>query len=145
MTKTGRLHNRLIFLLSLVGLTISGYLFYTYVRQTPILCVNSGCELVRASGYSYFLSVPLPAYGGLMYLGIFITSFSRTLFGARFFQTSSKVILVLASAGVAVSAYLTYLEAFKIKAFCIWCLASAVVILFLFLTSAFEVRRLNEN
>ncbi|HEY4694860.1 MAG TPA: vitamin K epoxide reductase family protein [Candidatus Nanoarchaeia archaeon] len=142
MTRGLRASNRLIFLLSLVGLIISGYLLYTYVSGTPIICVNSGCEQVRASDYAYFLNVPLPAYGGLMYLGIFGLSFSRTIFDERFFRKTSKLIFILTALGLGISAYLTYLEAFKIKAYCTWCVSSAVVVLFLFLISVYEVVRL---
>lgn len=133
--------NRLIFLLSLAGLGISSYLLYTYLSDSPILCLNSGCEIVRASPYSKFFGLPLPVYGAVAYLIIFLLSFLRTLVQENFEANLKKAILLFASAGVIVSAYLTYLEAFKIKAFCMWCVFSAIVICLLFITSAFEMRK----
>lgn len=40
----------------------------------------------------------------------------------------TKVIAVLALLGLAVSAYLTWVELFRIEAICQWCIASAVII-----------------
>jgi uncharacterized membrane protein len=52
--------------------------------------------------------------------------------------------LLLAGSGVGVtfSAYLTYVEAFVINAWCQWCVISAVLITLIFLASIPEVGRL---
>jgi uncharacterized membrane protein len=44
--------------------------------------------------------------------------------------------------GVLFSAYLTYLEAFVIHAWCQWCVSSAIIMVLAFLASLPEVRRL---
>ncbi|OGY29156.1 MAG: hypothetical protein A3F35_03140 [Candidatus Woykebacteria bacterium RIFCSPHIGHO2_12_FULL_45_10] len=137
--------NRIIFFLTLSGLAISFYLLYTYTASSPIVCLNSGCETVRASPYAYFFGVPLPAFGALMYVGIFVLSFLRTTLSKNQSGKIAKAILSFSFVGVAISAYLTYLEAFKIHAYCLWCVSSAVVISLIFLVSLFEVRRLDAN
>lgn len=53
--------NRLIFLLSLAGIAIAVYVLQSFIRQTPIVCVNTGCETVRKSASSYILG--LAAFG----------------------------------------------------------------------------------
>ena len=80
-----------------------------------------------------------------MYVGIFILSFLRTTLSKNQSEKIAKAILFLSFVGVAISAYLTYLEAFKIHAYCLWCVSSAVVISLIFLVSLFEVRRLDAN
>ncbi len=135
--------NRMIFALTLVGLLISGYLLYTYVADAPIVCVNSGCEIVRESQYAYFLGIPLPVYGLLMYIFVFIISFLRTtLDKIDHHHLANKLIFLSALLGVVISAYLTYLEAFVIKAYCMWCVASAVIVTLILILSAIEIRRL---
>lgn len=129
--------NRIIFILTILGLIVSGYLLYTYVLDTPIVCANSGCETVRDSSFSYFLGIPLPAYGALMYVAIFCLAFARVLFD-KYEILFSRAIFGFSFIGVLISAYLTYLEIFIIKAICMWCVASAVIIVMIFLTSAFD-------
>lgn len=134
--------NRVIFFLALVGFFISAYLFYTYTQEKPIVCLNTGCETVRDSPYSYVLGIPLPFYGLLMYIFIVALSFLRTTFEQNKQQLLAGRLLFLSSGiGFLTSAYLTYLEAFVIKAYCIWCVASAIVITIIFILSAYEQRR----
>jgi len=135
--------NRIIFILALFGTIISGYLLYTYIAKVPIVCATSGCETVRESPYSYFLGVPLPAFGLLMYVFILVFSFLRTTFDKVERQNlAAKLIFLSSLIGFLVSAYLTYLEAFVINAYCTWCVASAVVVTTIFGLSLNEVRRL---
>ena len=47
--------------------------------------------------------------------------------------------------GVGFSAYLTYLEAFVIHAWCQWCVASAIIMVLVFLASLPELRRIGES
>lgn len=137
-----KLINRIIFTLGLFGLGISTYLLYTYVAKAPIVCLDSGCEIVRASSYSYFLGLPLPAYGLVMYVFIIILSFLiTTLEKIVHHHLANKLIFAAAAIGVLTSAYLTYLEAFVIKAYCTWCVTSAIVIVVIFILSVFELRR----
>ena len=71
--------NRIIFILALAGVVVSGYLLYTYVADAPIVCANTGCETVRESPYSYFLGIPLPAFGLLFFVFVLVLSFLRTI------------------------------------------------------------------
>ena len=50
-------------------------------------------------------------------------------------------ILALATVGVVFSAYLTYLEAAVIRAWCRWCVVSAILITLIFFASLLDVRR----
>jgi uncharacterized membrane protein len=132
--------NRVIFILSIVGLVISGYLFYTYATDAPIVCASTGCETVRDSPYAYFLGIPLPFFGGLMYMGIFVLSFAKTMLPKKLASKVIKLIFLLSLVGVLISAYLTYLELYVIHAVCMWCVSQAVVIFLIFLISSYEIR-----
>lgn len=145
MNKNLIVTNRIIFTLSVIGFLISAYLFYTYIFGEPIVCLDRGCEAVRASKYSYFLGLPIPAFGGLFYFGVFILSFIRTIFDDRREELINRLIFGFSAVGLLISLYLTYLEAFVIKAFCTWCVSSALVVLVMFLTSLYELRRKNET
>jgi uncharacterized membrane protein len=89
--------------------------------------------------------VPVAAFGVLGYLALIVVSFlglQPALAGSR---KVPLTLLVGGVLGVAFSAYLTYLEAFVIHAWCQWCVGSAIIMLLAFLACLPEVRRLGEE
>jgi uncharacterized membrane protein len=76
-------------------------------------------------------------YAGL--LALTLASLQPGLTGRRWPAT---VLAGLAGIGVLFAAYLTYLELFVIHAICRWCVASAFVILALFIVALLDLRRL---
>ena len=107
--------------LTLLGAGIAGYLVYTRYAHAQILCnISHGCETVQHSKYAKLGGVPVALLGLAGYLAILATLFVRTeaarLAGAAF-----------ALVGFGFSAWLTYLEANRIHAWCQWCVASAIV------------------
>ncbi len=109
--------------IALVGLAIAGYLTVTRVFSATLLFCEAGggCDAVQASRYATLLGVPTAAWGVAFYAAALSLALGR-LSAQRWFR-----LVLLAVAGVAFSAYLTYLEIFVVRALCGWCLASAVV------------------
>ncbi|MCJ7739713.1 vitamin K epoxide reductase family protein [Candidatus Microgenomates bacterium] len=130
--------NRIIFIQSIIGLLIAIYVFQSFVRQSPIVCVNGGCELVRKSPYSYFFGFfPVPGVGLFGYAFMMVLSFLRTTSNNRKLLYG---ILGMAAFGVLFVTWFTYTEIFLIKGICTWCALSAVnmyLILILALKSYF--------
>jgi uncharacterized membrane protein len=125
-----------IALLALVGLTISTYLtLYKVGLLGEIQCTIGSCEKVQTSPWSYFLGLPVSAWG----LGAYITLLVVAVLGVqpRFARERwvALALFGLAAVGVAFSAYLTYLEAYVIHAWCQWCVISAILITLIFLLS----------
>jgi len=115
--------NRYIFILSLVGVIIAVYVLQSFLRQSPIVCVNKGCELVRKSLYSYPFGIPVPAFGLVGYSLLVILTFLRTA------SENKKLlypILAISIFGILFVTWFTYTELFVIKAVCTWCAISAV-------------------
>lgn len=121
----------LLLIVAFLGLLVSGYLLYAYVAGGPIVCsTDGGCEIVRASKYSRLFGASTPLYGVVYYalLGI----------GAALWQgeqrgTMKTLLTLLTGIGLAMSAWLTYIEAFVVEAWCIWCVASTILALAAFL------------
>ena len=124
--------NRCIFILSLAGIAIAIYVLQSFMRQTPIICVNSGCELVRKNPASYLWGVPVPAFGLVGYGILAILAFLRTT-SAHFFKKLLPWMVGISAGGVLFVAWFTYTELFIIKAVCTWCAVSAVNMVILFL------------
>ncbi len=112
-------------MLSLIGITIAIYVLQSFLRDAPIVCLNSGCETVRKSPYSFLFGIPVPGYGLAGYTIIAILAFLRTL-SPKHHKRLLPWIIGIASGGVAFVAWFTYMEVFVIKGVCTWCAVSAV-------------------
>lgn len=139
--------NRLaIALLALIGLLIAGYMSaYKLGWLGMLACSTGGCETVQQSPWAVFLGIPVPYLGFLGY-GIMLAA---ALLGLqpRFLADPrvAAVLLAGAIAGFAFSAYLTWLEASVIHAWCRWCLGSAAVATLLLLLAIPEVKKLRRS
>lgn len=133
--------NRIIFILSLLGIAIAIYVLQSFLRKTPIVCLNSGCELVRKNPASYLFGIPVPAFGLVGYTFLAILAFLRTTSDDR---RLLKIILGIAAGGVAFVTWFTYTEIFVIRAICTWCAVSAVNMLTIFLL-AIKSQRLEDK
>jgi len=120
--------NRIIFVLSILGVATAIYVLQSFLRQTGVICLTGGgCELVRKSPVSYPLGIPVPAFGLAGYLGLTILSFLRTL---QLPSTMNHRLLTgmlgIAIFGICFVTWFTYMELFVIRGVCTWCLVSAV-------------------
>lgn len=125
-----------IALLALVGLLVSAYLsMYKLGYLGVIQCTIGGCEKVQTSRFAVFLGLPVSVWG----LGAYLTLITLAIAGLQpRFARARWVALALfcvSAVGVLFSAYLTYLEAFVIHAWCQWCVISAVLVTLIFLLS----------
>jgi uncharacterized membrane protein len=136
--------NRMVVaLLSLLGLSVSLYMLaYALGLTGPVICQVGSCETVQNSPYSKIGGIPVAAFGTLGYLVFLAASFAgiqpRSI-GARWIP---MVLLGGGVAGVGFSAYLTYLEAYVIHAWCQWCVSSAIIMVLAFIFSLPEIKRL---
>jgi uncharacterized membrane protein len=134
-----------IAVLALIGVLISTYMSaYKFGLLGEIACGSGGCRMVQNSPWSVFYGIPVPVIGLLGYTAMLVAA----LAGVQSFVHSRMVPLVItggAVIGLAFTAYLTYLEAFVIHAWCRWCIASAVLAVLIFLFALPEFRRLRRT
>ena len=110
----------------LIGVFVSAYLFYTYVSGVPIACGSgTGCEFVRLSKWAWTLGLPRPLFGLAFYAGVFGLLVARvaTAWQGRWLY---RLTMLIALIGFVESAFLFLVQWLDIRAFCIWCLASAI-------------------
>ena len=122
-------------LLSLVGLLISLYLAQQYSAPGSVGCVLShsgGCDIVRASEYSWFLGVRVPFWGVLFF-------WSYLLFCLIEIQSLRNykplVLMLFSGSGALFAIYLLYLQKSVIEAFCTWCVFTEITTFLLFIFS----------
>jgi uncharacterized membrane protein len=123
-------------LLALAGLGVAGYLAYVEATHAPVVCGPIGdCNSVQNSPYSRLFDVPVTTLGGAGYLGVLAAWIWGRVRGMWLSEQAPLVLFCLTLFGTLLSLYLTYLEPFVIRAVCIWCLASAVIMSLLLLLS----------
>ena len=121
--------NRIIFILAIIGIVIAVYVTQSFLRQVGIVCVTSGCELVRKNPASYLAGVPVPSVGLAGYSIIAILAFLRT---TKNNKNLLKGIIGMTVFGMAFTTWFTYTELFVIKGVCTWCAISTINMYVLF-------------
>jgi uncharacterized membrane protein len=121
------------FILACLGFLDSTYLLVYKLTNNPSMCLGSGgCHNVNFSPYSEIGGIPVSVYGMIAYLVIA----GILLLEPRFKiaqDNGSLAIFGISLAGVAFSAYLTWIEIYVIHAICPFCVASAVIISLIFI------------
>lgn len=140
------LNRMLVALMALLGFAVSLYMLaYAAGLTGPVLCNVGNCEAVQASPYSRIGGFPVAGLGAVGYLGLMVVA----LLGLQpRFMASRGVPLLLvggSALGVVFSAYLTYLEAYVIRAWCQWCVTSAILMVLAFLFSLPEIKRMGKS
>ena len=142
-------------ILKLSGLAVAIYLSYTaLIDDGALICGQSGgCHDVQGSEYSKVAGIPISLFGLFMYLTLLGLFFTRAqIIHKKYFDSRERLVrnikiwsLLIATAGTVYSIYLTAIEAFVLEAWCIWCLASAVIISLIFIVEVIEVKNINKT
>lgn len=140
------LNRMLVSVLSLIGFFVALYLWAHNAGLTgPIVCGVGDCATVQSSPYARIGGVPVSAIGVAGYTALFALSMLGLQPGRRDSRAIAGLLLGGSAAGVAFSAYLTYLEAAVIRAWCQYCVASAIIITLIFFTTLPEIGRLRST
>jgi uncharacterized membrane protein len=131
----------LMALIALVGVFVSLYLtLYKLGYIGTLACGTGGCETVQLSRWGDLLGLPVAAWGVGYYLLVFVLSILATQERFESSRGLSLTILLVTAWGVLFTAWLTYLELFRIHAICRWCVGSATMVLLLFGLAVWEWR-----
>ena len=124
----------LIAVLSFSGMIVSAIsLQRHYAKSSSDFCDLSqsfNCDIVNRSEYSEVQGIPVAAIGVAGYAALFLLS---TLL--KYKPETPARLLGVAAVGLAFALYLTYVEAYKLKTWCILCLGSQVLIFLITLLS----------
>ncbi len=123
---------------ALGGVADAVYLTVKHFTGEAVPCsVVEGCEQVLTSSYAEIFGVPLAAFGALAYFMAFSLAILATFGDRRMWSLFGIQVILMAI----FTAWLVYLQAFVIEAFCQFCLISAAITLILltiFLVSRFS-------
>ena len=129
-----------LIVLGILGFIDTGYLVWKQrdSEKKPLVCpIGEDCNVVVESKWNKIFFVRNDVLGMLFYILIIGTGIFL-FFNAEILEGIFKTILMIVS-GVAVlfSVILVYIQIKKIRSYCIYCLASALITLLIFLNVLF--------
>ena len=123
----GKISRWAVAVLSLAGLAVATYLSVEHVSGgIPACGISSGCDEVTTSEYAVLFGVPVAFIG--------VAGYGALLLGALAYlgledppNFLTYALLGMALVGEAFTLYFVYTQAFRIHAYCQYCLASAAI------------------
>jgi len=141
------LANRIVFVFALLGMQVAGYLTLAHLNILNLICGGvHGCDKVahhataHGFGIPWLAPIPTATFGLAFY--ILMLALSQLRAGANSRQMCWGLGVVqwgMSLAGMLLSVWLTFLEAYVIHGWCLWCLVSAGIILIIFTTLTLEM------
>ena len=111
-------------IVALIGLADSIYLAVEHISGRSVKCtIVSGCSEVLSSPYATVRGIPLALIGAIAYF----TVFSLATLAAFNYRYMGKLLALVVSLMFLTTLWLFYLQAFVIRAFCQFCLLSALM------------------
>jgi uncharacterized membrane protein len=110
--------------LALAGAAVAAYLTATKLSGAAPVCSTGGCETVQSSRYSELAGIPVALLGLVGYALVLVSALTRA-------ELAAAAGTAVALAAAVYAAYLLYVQAAVIEAFCQWCLMSDAVLLVL--------------
>ena len=115
-------------LISLVGLAEATYLTVVYLSGETAVCGGSAdCFQVLGSGYAKIGPVPVSGLGALAYF----STFSFATFAAFGYPRARQFFTWTVIAMFCMTLWLLFVQAFRLHAFCRYCLFSAALVFLL--------------
>lgn len=127
--------------LALAGTFVATYLaLYKLGYLGQMVCGLGSCSTVQLSTWAVFLGVPVAVWGVGWYLVTLALAVAGTTDRWAGSTGLSLALVALSGWGFAFSAWLTYLEARVINAWCQWCVVSAIIVTLIFVLSVMDWR-----
>lgn len=117
--------------LSFLGIANSVFLYYKHKKKQPFVCpMNSDCNAVINSKWNNLFGIKNEILGILYYISILIGSI------LLYFNNETIVyylILISSSIALLFSGFLMYIQKYKIKEYCFYCIISAIISFLIFI------------
>ena len=135
-----------IAVLSLAGFFVAFYMLAHSLGWTgPLICGVGDCATVQSSRYARIGPLPVSGLGMVGYVLMLGAAFLGIQPARRHSALVSRALVGLSTVALLFSAWLTYLEAYVIHAWCQWCVTSAVLVVLIFIAALPEWKRLGGN
>ncbi len=114
----------ILYVCGIIGVIDTLYLIYNKVKGTEVACLffpKEWCYKVQHSPQSKTFGIPNSYLGFIMYVLILVMTYMFTGGSLPFWPIQAIVTF-----GFLFSMYFVYIQAFVLRAFCTWCVVSAI-------------------
>lgn len=133
----GKFYLKIIMLLASFGMLVSAYLAYQHFKPVggPFCNINSyiSCDIINKSVYSEIFNIPVAMLGFSAYVIIFTAALG--LLKEKFPSYFLGLVALFTGASFGFAIYLSSMEAFVLRAICLYCVTSQIIILLIFIIS----------
>ncbi len=117
------------------GIIDTSYLLYQHYKKKPLVCpLDHDCSVVTESKWSKTFFVRNEILGLSFYIAILVSLILSIIF-SNFSSRIYILLLLLSFVGIIFSAFLVYVQIYKIRDYCFYCLISAFLTLLIFINS----------
>jgi len=135
--------NRIALLLAFAGLFVAGVLSLAHVLKIDPPCGPSGdCGAVTNHASSKWFTIPVAYFGFGAYLTLAFLAVLRAIQGVERNPRLVTIGYLVSAAGTLISMFLTAYALFVIRATCLWCVASAGIMMATLVVHAVMAQRL---
>lgn len=129
--------NKLILLISILGLLFTGYMTYLHYTSGVGFCLTGGneCAEIVQGIYSELLGIPVSLIGFLLFFSLGFLSFMSKE------ESVDKKIFWFSLVGVFGAGYFNYIMLFKLGSLCPWCELSHLSYLIIFFLSSANLKK----
>jgi len=128
--------------IAVAGLIVAMYLTIIDYSDVKPLCTGfGGCTSVQSSEYAFIGPIPVALLGVMGYIALLALRLARGRLSPEWDGYLPLLAFGVSLIGVLYSAYLTYLEAFVIYAWCPWCVTSAILMVAYFALAVIDWRQ----
>lgn len=118
---------------ALGGFGVSANIWLAKRSKKQLVCPSgSDCNIVVTSRYSKFFSIPLEYFGMFYFATIFVSYLVLVFSPQSLMGTPHLLIITLSVCAFFFSSYLLFVQAFLLRAWCIWCVLAAMLSLTIF-------------
>lgn len=132
-----------ILIVALLGFADATYLTIEHYSGVIPPCAVGGCEQVLTSDYSTIGGIPVALGGAIYYFLILLGTFVYLIEGKK--EVVLRSTLLFTVVGMVSTLYFFAIQAFVLKAFCLYCLGSAATSTILFVLAIVVFSKYSRN
>lgn len=124
----------LMIILPFLGLFDAGYVTYElFAKRIPVCLPPFQCATFLQNSWAYIAGIPLSVYGLIFYSIVLVLAIMNFLE----IKDTKKYLRGLAIFGILFALYVVFIMGWIVKAWCLWCLVSAINLTLLLAASRF--------
>ena len=131
-----KIYSKIIFILILLEIFLTSYLYYSSPSDSAICLDESSCEFVQNSSYGYVYGIKVSLFGLIAFI-ILLSIYLLSIKNKKMFY----LYLLMCLLGSIIAIYFIYLQLFVLKQICSNCMIIDGTMILIFIISLMDYRK----